>query len=131
MSFWYNHFYMKTLTTLSALIFISTFSYAQVQYTVNKVEYGTINTKGKLIGGMNPLTKRFTVILYSDALVFDDGNNTYYKFARQIESSDRKVWNATDRGGNVCRVTVMDYQTYSLIAIRYDGSNKVTIYQTL
>lgn len=123
---------MKGLFVLILFLIISTTSHAQTKYTVNKIAYATVSTNSNLnVGTFSPVANKFIILLYNDALVFEDSASNYYKFARKIDMGDRQRWNALDRNGNACEITIKDYGTYTLIAIKYMDSNKVTIYQTL
>ena len=119
----------KKLLFLSAFVVMTIVSHAQTKYTVTKSTYGTGSSNTLL--DFKPLTKFFTAILYSDALVFNNSSNSYYKFARKIELSDGVRWNALDRDGNECQVTIKDYGTWTLIGIKYPKTGAWVLYQTL
>lgn len=112
---------------------LSAASYSQVEYTVTAIGHGTINSSGKMnIISWQPVAKKFTVILYNDALVFDDQNNSYYKFTRKIIMPNNHVlrWNALDKSGNECKVLIEDYGSYSFITIAFND-NRFIDYRTL
>jgi len=117
-----------------ALVAFYIASYGQVKYTIVKVAYTTVNPQGVANAHTySAVSKRFDAYLYNNALVFDDSGNTNYMFARKIGMPQQNIqrWNATDRAGGACEITVEDRNTYTLIGIRYLDSNKIMIYQTL
>jgi biopolymer transport protein ExbD len=127
---------MKRFIILSAFLVTSVITHAQIKYTVDKVSNGTVKSNGQINSGpFKQLSKRFIAYLYNDAMVFDEGfdglGDTYYKFARKIDLPDKQMFNATDRNGQACVITIKDFENYTLIAVKYMNSNQVTIYQTL
>jgi len=115
---------------------VSVATYAQTQYTVVKVATVSVNSSGQWGNApFKQLSKTFIAFLYSNYLVFDEGfdgkGDTYYKFAREIDLPDKRKWNATDRNGTACEITIKDFGSYTLIAIKYMNSNQATVYQTL
>lgn len=112
----------------------STLLHAQMKYTVDKVAHVTTSTHQLYTKDFSP--KRFTAYLYKDALVFDGFDkldNPYYKFVRVIDTGDpeKHRWNATDRYGNACQITIQDFGDYTLISVKYLSSDAITVYQTL
>jgi len=123
---------MKKLMAIAVLLFIVISAHAQVKYTVNKVAYGKVGTDGKVTGGeFKQLFKRFVAYYYGDALVFDEGydgvGGIYYKFVRTINTGNpnKHKFNALDKNGKACEITIKDYNNYSLIDIKYMDSTSI------
>ena len=127
----------KKIIFLMVLCSLAKFSYCQVQYTVNKVAYGTVTSQSEPKIGEFKLIPLFKANLFSDALTFDEGfdgkGDVYFKLVRKINTGDpsKQRWNGLDRYNTAVEVTIKDYNIYVLIAIRDIETNKLTIYKTL
>ncbi|MGN6396557.1 MAG: hypothetical protein ACTHMI_13395 [Mucilaginibacter sp.] len=127
----------KKIVILVVICLFVKLSYGQVQYTVNQVAYGTLTAQSEPKIGEFKSIKLFKANLFSNALTFDEGfdgaGNTYYKFVRKIYTGDesKQRWNALDRYNRAVEITIKDYNSYSLIAIKDIDTNKLTVYKTL
>jgi len=125
-------------------IFFTGKSYCQTKYVIDKVAYGSMYADGNShMNTFEPVIKRYTALLYNDALVFDTPEGSYgangtfgagntIKLVRKIDMNDgRQHWTALDTKDHVCQITITDFKTYSLIEIKNPDAHSIIIYQTL
>lgn len=127
---------MKQLTLAIAFILISFVAHSQVQYTVNKVSYRHISPDGKFVKApFKSISKETIINLYSNALVVTGSVDLYFKLVRKATvtegSETYDKWNAVDRNGDHCQIAIEDYGNYSTVAILWEKTGTLIVYQTL